>query len=586
MNGSGVNHPPSGLTVPVAGQPTMATSTTVMLPVQHKQWVVYVINPQQVASHMVHALPGYAPVVPLHAQQATVLPQHGVYRPIMSQWQPQATTDSRPPVRTAPSSEPVQDEHYNYLRHTHHDRLNALRTQDWQYVAHILKPGMEQCGLSLPNEKAVMDILLQLREAQNIDSFEQLEAALMEWLSNQETQAPQHDVYRPAMPQWQPQETTVSRPAERAAPSSEPVQDEHYNYLRHTHHDRLDSMSTQDWQYVAHILKPEMEQHGLSLPNEKAAMDILLQLRETQHIGSFEQLEAALLEWISNEETQVKQPLNHVMPSEGLFAETSSLGTEDDTRSLHDSAISESEDTESLFEDPEVRDREVTSDYDTLSDVSRQDDHDSLPGDLPADVPGLDQLEPAKTAKRKRYSPKAIFERLTKPFRKGKVASEPEKMTVSPPLVSEQNLRRDVFAEVPLPPACEHLEGLGEDVEVHWDYLKIAADEHKAFIGLLHEQNMENADSQAWRDRVFKRTGLASMEAIQERKQEVITGLRKAVSDLEVMLEEYRRQEAIVALESGNYDENSQEALSTMQKRINGIALSLEKVQKAIKKMR
>ncbi len=586
MNGSGVNHPPNGLTVPVSGHPTMATRTTVMLPVQHKQWVVYVINPQQVASHMVHVLPGYAPVVPLHAQHATALPSHGAYRPTMPQWQPQTTAVSHPSARTAPSTEPVQDEHYNYLRHTHHDRLDSLRTQDWQYVAHMLKPEMERCGLSLPNEKAAMDILLQLREAQNIDSFERLEAALLEWLSNEETQAPQHGVYRPAMPQWQPQAATVSRPAVRTAPSSEPVQDEHYKYLRHTHHDRLDSLSTQDWQYVAHIFKPEMEQYGLSLPNEKAAMDILLQLRETQNIGSFERLEAALLEWISNEETQVKQPLNHVMPSEGLFAETSGLGTEDDTRSLHDSAISESEDTESWFEDPAVRDREVTSDYDTLSDVSRHDDHDSLPGDLPADVPGLDQPEPAKTAKRKRYSPKAIFERLTKPFRKGKVAPEPEKVTVSTPLVSEHNLRRNVFSDVPLPPACEHLEDLGEDVEVHWEYLTIAADEHKAFIGLLHEQNMENADPQAWRERVLKRTGLASMEAIQERKQEVVTGLRKAVSDLEVVFEEYRRQEAVVAIESGNYDENSQESLSAMQKRINSIEPRLEKVQNAIKKMR
>ncbi|GAA4651010.1 hypothetical protein GCM10023116_32930 [Kistimonas scapharcae] len=293
----------------------------------------------------------------------------------------------------------------------------------------------------------------------------------------------------------------------------------------------------------------------------------------------------------NNEETQVKQPLNHAISSAGLFAETSSLGTEDDARSLHDSAISESEGTESLFEEPEVRDRDVTSDYDTQSDVSRQDDHDSLPGDLPAYAPGQDQpavqlQEPAKTTKKKRYSPKAIFERLTRPFRKGKVTPEPEKMAESPPLVSEHNLRRDAFSAVPLAPAFEHLEHLGEDVEVHWDYLKIAADEHKAFIGLLHEQNMETADPQAWRDRVFKRTGLDSMETIQERKQEVVTGLRKAVSDLAVALEEYRRQESVVVRESDNYDESSQAVLSDMQERINSIELSLEKVQKAIKKMR
>ncbi|GAA4651009.1 hypothetical protein GCM10023116_32920 [Kistimonas scapharcae] len=184
MSGYGVNPSSGRLTGQQGFQPATVAQTVVMVQMPGNQRVLYVINPQQVASHMVHALPGYAPIVPLYAQQATALPQHGMYRPIMPQWQPQATTVSRPPERrTAPSAEPVQDAHYNYLRHTHHDRLDSLRTQDWQYIAHILKPEMEQCGLSLPNEKAAMDILLQLRETQNIDSFEQLEAALLEWIA-------------------------------------------------------------------------------------------------------------------------------------------------------------------------------------------------------------------------------------------------------------------------------------------------------------------------------------------------------------------------------------------------------------------
>ena len=46
------------------------------------------------------------------------------------------------------------------------------------------------------------------------------------------------------------------------------------------------------------------------------------------------------------------------------------------------------------------------------------------------------------------------------------------------------------------------------------------------------------------------------MEAVREGKQNIVTDLRKAASDLTVVLDEYRRQEAAVLRESDSYDKS------------------------------
>ena len=163
-----------------------------------------------------------------------------------------------------------------------------------------------------------------------------------------------------------------------------------------------------------------MEHCGLNLPNEKAAMDILLQLRQTQDINSFEQLELALLERISNAETQVEQSLNDDMLPERTCDNT--LVKErvpDDARSLHGSAVSESEGSESLSEYPAMRDREITPDYASASSMGSYHDPNLLPpSDLSAGVPYQNQFEPqqqlAGTGRQKRFSPKTLFGRLVR----------------------------------------------------------------------------------------------------------------------------------------------------------------------------
>lgn len=309
MNGNGINQPMNSLTVLTSGHSTIVFQTAGLLPVQHEQWRLgHVIDPRYVTtSYMVHVLPGYAPIVPLYTLQASTLPQNNAYRPITPRWEPQViATPPPPPVRSIPFPEPIQDSHYNYLRHVYHDRLDLLRIQDWQYVAHILKPEMEHCGLNLPNEKA--------------------------------------------------------------------------------------------------------------------AMDILLQLRQTQDINSFEQLELALLERVSNAKTQVEQSLNDDMLPEHTCDNTlAKESVPDDARSLHGSAVSESEGSEPLSEYSATRDRdrEVTPDYASVSSMGSYHDPNLLPpSDLSAGVPYQNQFEPqqqlAGTGRQKRFSPKTLFGRLVR----------------------------------------------------------------------------------------------------------------------------------------------------------------------------
>ena len=77
------------------------------------------------------------------------------------------------------------------------------------------------------------------------------------------------------------------------------------------------------------------------------------------------------------------------------------------------------------------------------------------------------------------------------------------------------------------------------------------------------------------------------MEAVREGKQNIVTDLRKAASDLTVVLDEYRRQEAAVLRESDSYDKSfAGISVDHTQKRINGIEPRPGKIQEAINKPR
>ncbi len=384
-----------------------------------------------------------------------------------------------------------------------------------------------------------------------------------------------HHYYQQLASQWQrPATVSPSLIAERQV--SERSVDEAYRHLRQCNNDRLASLVDWEWEELARILKPGMESCGYHLDDEQAVVDELKSLCQSNNIGTFEALEKAVIERAFSQETEVKQPLAASRPVAEVIVDNREESTE--TVSVGSDPVIAAPDRESVLSEnqPEPARLAPAADGNLSATDNRDDEYSSRVPETPSTV---DARQP--TGKRSvppswwlRKTASVVVKRLKQGWRKkgdtGTAASHH-------PVLSVKKFRLANVDILTVPMEYRQLKVLSDSVVTCWNFYATLYGHYKECVDELKVLAQDRQLSASERDDI--------RESLQEQIAELGPQLKDAVIDIRKALKIYKSTEKKVQHISLK-GENEPFNLDNIQSPVRRVAMSLEKVQKAIKKMR
>ncbi|MCK5892974.1 MAG: hypothetical protein KAG53_00925 [Endozoicomonadaceae bacterium] len=173
--------------------------------------------------------------------------------------------------------------------------------------------------------------------------------------------------YMKSSPDYLYNKKGVSKRQTTSTSTNQEKEENIYNRLRHSNHDYLDKLSSNDWRNVARILMPGMTQIGFVLADEKAALDKINSLRLNCSTSTFEELEIEILKMAYHQETT---KVNSRLVTPGTNDETATFAAENKTDSLHSINVTDFKKEPEISEMPANDEGSIAPNDEGLSDSS------------------------------------------------------------------------------------------------------------------------------------------------------------------------------------------------------------------------